>query len=265
MIIDTHAHYDDQAFDEDRNELLLGLKEKGVELVVNASAELRECDETIKLTHKYDFIYGMLGVHPEMVKELDDDKLSYIKELCNKEKIDNGGKIVAVGEIGLDYYYEGADKELQKKWFIAQLNMAREVLLPVNIHSRDAAADTLEIMKAQKADEIGGIVHCYSYSVEMAREFLNMGFLFGIGGVVTFKNARKLVEAVEYIPIENIVLETDAPYLAPTPNRGTRNDSSQIKYVVEKIAELKKLSVEEVLKITNDNAKRIYRINANTR
>lgn len=265
MIIDTHAHYDDSAFDEDQDEILKSLKDNNVDIVVNASASMSECEETLKLCDSYSFIYGMLGVHPEEVSKLNDEKINWIKEKCIKHAIYNGGKIVAVGEIGLDYHYDEPPKEIQKKWFEAQIELAREVKLPLNIHSRDASKDTLDILKNHKAEELGGIIHCYSYSVETAKEYLNMGFSFGIGGVVTFKNAKKLVETVEYLPMESIVLETDAPYLAPTPFRGERNTSANLIYVAQKIAELKNLSVEEIINITNNNAKRIYKINAYTR
>ena len=254
MIIDTHAHYDDEAFDEDRDELIKGLKDNGVELVINASANIKGCKDTLKLINKYDNIYGMLGVHPSECMELNEETINWIKD---KSSID---KIVAIGEIGLDYYWPEPDREIQIKWFREQLELAREVKLPVNIHSREAAKDTLDIMKEHKAEELGGIIHCYSYSLETAKEFLKLGFNFGIGGVLTFKNARKLVEVVEYLPMDAIVLETDAPYLAPVPNRGKRNDSTNIKYVAEKIAEIKNISLEEVISITNANAKRIYKI-----
>lgn len=268
MIIDTHAHLDDEAFDEDREELLKLIPESGVEIVVNASADIKECEETIKLTQEYQYIYGMLGVHPDVVDCLNESSIKWMEEQINALNVTKGGKIVAVGEIGLDYYGESKDdkaKKLQKKWFVEQLELARRTNMPVNIHSRDAAKDTIDILKEMKAEQIGGIIHCFSYSVETAKEFLNMGFMFGIGGVLTFKNARRLVEAVEYIPMDQLVLETDAPYLAPVPFRGQRNDSRNIKYVVSKMAEIKGISEDEVLRITNENAKRIYRIDANFR
>lgn len=265
-IVDTHAHYDDERFDEDREALLLSLKDKNVELVVNASASLTECEETLKLTQRYDFVYGMIGVHPDEAKTLDESSFEHIAKIAADNSIRNGGKIVSIGEIGLDYFTPDSElpllspKDIQKKWFIRQLELARELKLPVNIHSRDAAADTLEILKEYHAEDIGGIIHCYSYSVEMAREYEKLGFCFGIGGVVTFKNARKLVEVVDYLPMDRIVLETDAPYLAPMPHRGERNDSSYIQYVAEKIAEIKGLTAEAVIELTSENACRIYGI-----
>lgn len=260
MIIDTHAHYDDDAYNEDRHELLEGLKNNNVELVVNASASMRECHDTLDLMEKYPFVYGMLGVHPEDVALITEDDLLWIKDNCIKNAVYNGGKIVAVGEIGLDYHYDEPEKGVQIKWFEKQIEIAREVKLPLNVHSRDASKDTLDILRDHKAGEIGGIIHCYSYSPETAKEYLDMGFHFGIGGVVTFKNAKKLVETVEMLPMEAIVLETDSPYLAPSPFRGERNNSSYIKYIAEKVAEIKDISYEEVLRITNENAKRVYGI-----
>lgn len=256
MIIDTHAHYDDERFDEDREELLLSMRDKGVELIVNASASLQGCRDSLELAEKYDFIYTMAGIHPSDVLDLEEPQaFESVKQMAAHEKC------VAIGEIGLDYYWDEPERELQKKWFAAQLGLAGDMKKPVNIHSRDAAADTLDIMKAERACDLGGIIHCFSYGTEIAREFLNMGFSIGIGGVVTFKNGRKLKEVVEYTPLDRIVLETDCPYLAPEPFRGHRNHSGNIKYVVEKIAEIKDISVEEVIRVTRENALNIYRIN----
>lgn len=259
-MIDTHAHYDDKAFEEDMDEILMGLKGEDIDIVVNASADLAECEATIELMDRYPFVYGMLGIHPAAVYELDDAKINAIKQKCIEKSVRNGGKIVAVGEIGLDYYEPDCRKDIQIKWFERQLELAREVSLPVNIHSRDACEDTLKILREHKAGELGGIIHCYSYSVETAKEYLNMGFKFGIGGVVTFKNARKLVETVEFLPMDAIVLETDAPYLSPVPYRGKRNNSAYLKYVAEKIAEIKHISVEEVKNITAANSREVYSI-----
>lgn len=254
MIFESHAHYDDDAFDEDREELLLSLREKGIEYVINIGASIKTTENTIALTEKYPFIYGAAGVHPSDTDELDEEKMTWLKEQCTLPKI------VAVGEIGLDYYWDEPDRKIQKKWFDRQLQLAREVNLPVIIHSRDAAKDTADMMKAVKAEEIGGVIHCFSYTKETAREFLNMDFSFGIGGVVTFNNARKLKEAVEYIPIEKILLETDSPYLAPNPYRGKRNSSLNIPLIAEKIAELKGITYDDVVNITSENAKRLFRI-----
>ena len=253
-IFDTHAHYDDEAFNEDRDGLLASLPKQGITRIVNVGASLASCRKTIALMDQYDYIYGAIGVHPSESGELNEDNFPSIKEMCRHEKC------VAVGEIGLDYYWDEPDREIQKKWFIRQLDLAREIQLPVIVHSRDAAKDTADIMMAEKAGEIGGVVHCYSYTKESAKVFLDMGFYFGIGGVVTFKNAKKLKEAVEYIPMENIVLETDCPYLAPDPNRGKRNSSLNLPYVVTAVAQLKGISEEEVRCMAWNNAMKLYRM-----
>ena len=203
---------------------------------------------------KYPFVYGAVGVHPSETEELNDNLMDWLKHVSGEKKV------VAIGEIGLDYYWKEPDPEIQNHWFVRQLQLAREVKLPVIIHSRDAAQDTLDIMKAEKAGEIGGVIHCFSYGTEMAREYLNMGFYLGIGGVVTFNNGRKLKEVVEYMPLDRIVLETDCPYLSPVPNRGKRNSSLNLPYVAEAISQIKGISPEEVIKITNQNARNLYRL-----
>lgn len=252
MIIDTHAHYDDKAFEEDREQLLESMVGEGIGRIVNIGSSLSACKRTIQLMEQYDFVYGALGIHPTDSGELTESDIEWIKDNCALEKC------VAVGEIGLDYYWDEPDRAIQKKWFVRQMELAREVKLPVVIHSRDAAQDTVEIMKAEKAQDIGGVVHCYSYSRELAKTFLDMGFYFGIGGVVTFGNGRKLKEVVEYLPMDRIVLETDSPYLAPVPFRGKRNDSRKLTYVVEQIANIKGISLEEVQQTTTQNAHNLY-------
>lgn len=252
MIIDTHAHYDDKAFDEDRREVLESMAGEGVGRIVNIGSSLGACKRTIQLMEEYDFVYGALGVHPTDSGELTDRDIEWLRKSCELEKC------VAVGEIGLDYYWDEPERDIQKKWFVRQLELAKEVKLPVVIHSRDAAQDTVDIMKAQKAQEIGGVVHCYSYSKELAKTFQDMGYYFGVGGVVTFNNGRKLKEVVEYLPLDRIVIETDCPYLAPVPFRGKRNDSRKLPYVINQIAEIKNLPPEEVEKITMQNAYNLY-------
>ena len=253
MIFETHAQYDDEQFDEDREQLLAGLQEAGIETVVNVGATLEGCLSTIRLAEQYPFIYAAVGVHPDEVGTLDEEKFSWLKEKLSHEKV------VAVGEIGFDYYWDQESHEVQKKWFLRQLEAAREAGLPVIIHSREAAADTLEMMK-EYGQDLKGIIHCYSYSVEHAREYVKMGYLLGIGGVVTFKNARKLKEVVEEIPLEALVLETDCPYLAPVPNRGKRNSSLNLTYVADQLAALKGVDRETVEKMTWDNARKLYRL-----
>lgn len=254
MIFETHAHYDDKAFEEDREELLKRLPKEGIGRVVNVGSSLRACRQTIALMEQYPFIYGALGVHPSDTGELNEESFAWLKEQCALEKC------VAVGEIGLDYYWDEPEREIQKKWFVCQLALAKEMQLPVVIHSRDAAKDTIDIMAAEHAEEIGGVIHCFSYTKESAKIFLDMGYFIGIGGVLTFQNAKKLKEAVEYIPMDRIVLETDSPYLAPTPFRGKRNSSLYLPYVIQTLAQIKGISEKDVEQITWDNACRLYRL-----
>lgn len=252
MIFESHAHYDDEAFNEDRDELLKSMPGNGIGYIINVGSSLKTTETTVELTEKYPYIYGAAGVHPNETGELNEDNFSWLRQQCGKEKI------VAVGEIGLDYYWDEPDHETQKKWFERQLDLAREVSKPIIIHSRDAAKDTYDIMRAKKAEEIGGVVHCYSYSPEMALDYVKMGFYIGIGGVVTFKNGKKMKEVVEVLPIERILLETDSPYLSPEPNRGKRNSSLNIPYIAKQIADIKDLSYEEVVDITCKNAKELF-------
>lgn len=252
MIIDTHAHYDDEAFERDRDAVLRSLSSKGVEKVINAAASMDGCRRTLKLIEKYDFVYGMQGVHPDDVGDLTEADIDFMKENAGNPKI------VAIGEIGLDYHWDVAPREVQKHWFLRQIELAKEVGLPICVHSRDAAADTLAVLKEGKAQEAGGVIHCYSYSAELAKEYLSMGFYIGIGGVVTFKNGRKCKEVVEMLPMDKILLETDAPYLAPEPFRGKRNESSYLSYVAREIASIKNISEEEVISHTTENAHRLY-------
>ncbi|MBO5237363.1 MAG: TatD family hydrolase [Lachnospiraceae bacterium] len=254
MIFDTHAHYDDEAFDEDREALLNRMQAGGIGRIVNIGANMRTSEMTVELTKRYDFIYGAVGVHPNDVGEMKEEDLQRLCQWAGLERI------VAIGEIGLDYHYDEPERAIQFQWFEAQMELARQVQLPIVVHSRDAAKDTIDLMKACHAEEIGGVVHCYSYTKELAREFLNMDYYFGVGGVLTFPNAKKLKEAVAYIPLEKIVLETDCPYLAPVPNRGKRNSSLNLPYVAEVLAEIKGLPVEEIEAVTFENGKRLYRM-----
>ena len=253
-IFDTHAHYDDEDFDADRYELLESMKEHGVGTIVNIGASMRSCKTTLALAEKYPFVYGALGVHPSDCGTMTEEDIQWIKANAANEKI------VAIGEIGLDYYWDNVERDVQKKWFVRQLEIAKETGLPVIIHSREAAQDTLEIMKAEHKDTTGGVIHCFSYGVEMAREYLNMDYFIGVGGVLTFKNGKKLKEVVEYAPMDKLVLETDCPYLAPVPYRGKRNSSLYLTHVVEEMAAIKGMSVEEVIRVTAENAKRLYRL-----
>ena len=253
-IFDTHAHLLDEHFDEDREALIASLSDAGVKLVMEACTDLKYLEKLIPFVEAWPMIYGAAGLHPE---ELGPYTLS---DLTAVEAALDHPKIKAVGEIGLDYYWDTPDREIQKHWFEAQLEMARQAGLPVVVHSRDAAQDTLRIMKEHRAGEIGGVVHCFSYSLEMAREFVEMGFFIGIGGVVTFKNAKKLKEVAAQIPMDHIVLETDSPYLAPVPFRGKRNSSLNLPYIAEAVAQLRGMETEEVALRTAQNARRLYRL-----
>ena len=254
MIFDTHAHYDDEAFDQDREELIESLPAAGIETVVNVGASLESTKTTLALAERYSYFYGAAGVHPNETGELTEADMEWLKEICGRPKV------VAVGEIGLDYHWDEPERDVQKKWFARQLELAREVKLPVIIHSRDAAKDTLDLMKGEHAEEIGGVIHCFSYGVEMAREYLNMGFFIGIGGVLTFSNGKKLKEVAAYAPLDRIVLETDCPYLAPVPNRGKRNSSLNLSYVADALAQIKGVTREEIEIQTGRNARRRYRL-----
>ena len=253
-IFDTHAHYDDEAFDEGREELIKAVHEAGVCKIVDIACSMETSKKMPEFINDYDFMYGTVGVHPDDIYNLTDSDMDELKDLTKNEKI------IAIGEIGLDYHYDDIDKELQKKWFEVQLELARELKLPISIHSRDAAKDTLDIMKALHGEDIGGVMHCFGYGVEVAKQYLDMGYYIGVGGVVTFKNGRKLKEVVEYAPLDRIVIETDCPYLSPVPFRGKRNDSGNLTYVVEEIARLKGVDVDEVYELTYANAHKMYRI-----
>lgn len=261
MIFDSHAHYNDESFSEDQKELLQSLKEKGVGEIVNISSDKKSLQETIELTKQYAYIYGALGIHPSDSGELTEQDLEELRQLCityGPKYVNpaSEGKIVAIGEIGLDYYWKEPSPEVQKKWFRAQLALARELQMPVSIHSRDACQDTLDILR--EFPEVNGVIHCFSYTWETAKEYLAMGYYIGVGGVITFKNAKKLKEAVVNIPLDRIVIETDCPYLAPEPHRGTRNTSLNLSYVIETIAELKGVTPEAVEAATWENAQHLY-------
>lgn len=256
MIFETHAHYDDESFDQDRDLLIQELFKGRICNVINIGASIESTKHTIALAEKYDKVFAAAGVHPSEIADLTEESFAWLKEQMKHPKV------AAVGEIGLDYYWEKEEavRKKQQHWFIRQLELARECSLPVVIHSREAAKDTMQIMKQAHAEEIEGVMHCFSYSPEIAKELVKMGYYIGVGGVITFKNARKLIETVEQIPLERILLETDAPYLAPEPYRGKRNQSAYLVYVAEKIAELKHMPVEVVEEITERNARKLFKI-----
>ena len=254
MIFETHAHYDDERFEEDRDALITSMPGRGVGTIINVGASIESTKTTLALSEKYPFVYAAVGVHPSDISGLNEETFAWLKEQTKKEKV------AAVGEIGLDYYWhkEEHEHEIQKKMFRAPMEIAREAQMPFMIHSREAAKDTLDIVKdCMKGGMHGGIIHCFSYAKEMAREYLDMGLYLGIGGVVTFKNAKKLKEVVEYAPLDQIVLETDSPYLSPEPNRGKRNDSRNLVYVAREIARIKGVTEDEVIAVTEGNAERL--------
>ena len=254
MIFETHAHYDDERFDEDRDILIEKLFQKNICNIINVGASIESTKTTIALAKKYENMYAAAGVHPSDIAGLNEETLAWLKEQTKDPKV------IAVGEIGLDYYWDKEEdvQKAQRYWFAQQMGLARESQLPVIIHSRDAAEDTMRVMKEVHAEEIPGVIHCYSYSPEMAKEFIKMGYYIGVGGVVTFKNAKKLKETVMQIPLERILLETDSPYMAPEPHRGSRNDSGNLVYVAEKIAELKGITAREVENATLANARKLF-------
>ena len=251
LIFDTHAHYDDKSFDEDRSEVLKMLPQNNVFAVVNAGADIESSVKSIEISKEYDYVYASVGIHPENIS---DEKIDYINIL---EDLLKNEKVVAIGEIGLDYHYTKDNKSDQIELFENQISLAVNHNLPIMVHDREAHGDTMDLLKKYTPK---GIVHCFSGSVEMAKEVIKLGMYIGIGGLITFKNAKTAVNVVENIPLSSIVLETDAPYMTPVPFRGTRCNSSYIKYTAEKIAEIKNINVEEVLKITKENALKLFNL-----
>lgn len=256
MIFETHAHYEDARFDEDRESLLNLLPQKGIAAVVNVASGVETTKQTLALAERYPFLYGSVGIHPDNAKEADDPAvIDWLRAQAVHEKV------VAIGEIGLDYYYEEPERGIQKECFRKQLRLSNELHLPIIVHSRDAAEDTYQLLQAEhNGKQEGGVIHCFSYGCEMADRFLELGYYIGIGGVVTFKNAKKCKEVVEHIPLNYLVLETDCPYMAPEPYRGKRNSSLFLELIAEKIAEIKGVDAEKVMRITEENGKRLYRL-----
>ena len=252
MLFDSHAHLNDARFDEDREALIQKLQEEHVDLVLNPGADIETSISSVELANKYDFIYAAVGVHPHDVKDLDDTAIDTLRKLATENE-----KVVAIGEIGLDYYYDNSPREVQKEWFKKQIELANELKLPIIIHDRDAHQDTFEIIKNTKSPEIGCVLHCYSGNVELAKEYVKMGCYISIPGTVTFKNNR---EVAKEIPLEYLLIETDSPYMAPEPHRGKRNDPSLVAFVADKIAQEKGISYEKVCEATKENAKRLFNI-----
>ncbi len=255
MYFDTHAHYDDPKFKKDQKELFGAMRRAGVDAIINCASDMKGCASTLKLVNEYDFVFGAVGVHPHAVKELEEEDVYQLYNYaCRSEKI------VAIGEIGLDYHYDFSPRDIQRDWFIEQIELAKEVELPIIVHSREAAKETFDIIEGCDASEVGGVIHSYTGNLEMAKAYVDMGFYLGIGGMVTFPDVKKILRVVEGIPLERLLLETDAPYLAPVPKRGERNDSRNLQYVAEKIAQLKGITAEEVARVTTENACRLFKI-----
>ena len=252
MLFDTHAHLNDPAFDPDREELMAGLAQKGIGLVMNAGCSLESSKDIIAMAEKYPWLYASVGSHPDSADEVNEMVIEEYRKLCRHEKVK------AIGEIGLDYYYEDIPREIQKKAFIAQMELAKELDMPVIVHEREAHDDGMNIIR--QFPTVKGVFHCYSGSAEMARQLVKLGWYIGFTGVLTFKNARKAVETAQAIPLDRIVIETDCPFMAPEPFRGKRNDPSLVYRVAEKLAELRGISVEEAQRATFENGKRLYRI-----
>lgn len=255
MLFDSHAHLDDGRFDKDRDNVLKRAKQNNIQYILNPGADLNTSIRAVNLSEKYDMIYAAVGVHPHEVKDMDEDTIKVLKALTNREKV------VAIGEIGLDFYYDHSPRDTQRKWFGKQIKLAKEINLPIIIHDRDAHQEVFDTLKKHDAGNLGCVMHCYSGSVEMAREYIKMGVYISLAGPVTFKNARKTYEVAKEIPLEWLLVETDSPYLAPVPYRGKRNEPAYVRFVAQKIAEAKQISVEEVVRITALNTKKLFRIN----
>lgn len=251
-IIDSHSHYDDEAFDEDRDALLESLPGHGIEKVIDVGASVESAREALRLAERWPHVYCALGVHPNEVGALTDAVLDEFGKQSVKPKV------VAIGEIGLDYHHEEPERDMQAAWFRKQIRLAKRVGLPIIVHSREAAQDTLDIIKEEKAEECGGVIHCFSSGPEIAAIYVKMGFYLGIGGVVTYQNARKMKDVVRSVPMERILLETDCPYLTPMPHRGTRNSSLYLPLIAEEIASLRGISPQEVIDRTHENALRCF-------
>lgn len=252
MLFDTHAHMNDRAFDMDREELLQSLSRQGVDLLMNPGCNLEDSRLSVKLAETYPFIYAAVGSHPDSADEVNDAVIDEYRKLCRHPKVK------AIGEIGLDYHYEDIPREIQKKAFILQMELARETGLPVIVHERDAHEDSIEIVKA--FPDVTGVFHCYSGSAEMARQLVDLGWYIGFTGVLTFKNARRAIETAQSIPLDRIVLETDCPYMAPEPFRGKRNHPGYLYRMAEKLAEIRNMTPDEIQAITTENGKKLYRI-----
>lgn len=255
MLIDSHAHLDDERFDKDRDEIIKSFKDNDLELVINVGADLESSKKAVKLSKEYSSIYAAVGVHPHDAKDIDSNTLDILKELSKEEKV------VAIGEIGLDYHYDNSPRDLQKEWFRKQIKLAKKLDLPIVVHSRDASQDVFDIINEESEDgKLRGVIHCFSESVEMAFEYIKLGFYISLGGPVTFKNAKMPKQVAKEVPLENLLIETDSPYLTPEPHRGKRNEPKNVRYVAETIANIKEISYETLKNTTNENTKTLFNI-----
>lgn len=253
MLIDSHAHLDDEKFEGDRKYLIENLEKNGIELVVNVGADMESSRASVNLADTYDNIYAVVGVHPHAAKEITESSLKEIENLAKNKKV------VAIGEIGLDYHYDNSPRDIQKKWFKKQILLAKRLDMPIVVHTREADKDTIEILKEER-EGLRGVIHCFSSDRSQLKEYLNLGFFIALGGPVTFKKTDELKEVAKMIPIEKLLVETDAPYLAPHPYRGKRNEPMFVKQTANLIAELKGMTIEDLALQTNKNTKEIFNI-----
>jgi TatD DNase family protein len=254
MLIDSHAHLYDQRFDKDRDKMIKGFKEDGIEIVIVSGASILSSTKAIALANKYENIYATIGVHPNNTDEMDSETIEILKDLAKNKKV------VGIGECGLDYHYNYVAKDVQKKWFIEQIELAKKLRLPVAVHDREANIDTYDILRSQHNSDLKGVLHCYSGDARLAKKYVDMGFYLSIAGPVTYNSAIKLKEVVKVIPLEYLLIETDSPSLTPSPVGRKRNEPAYVRYVASMIAELKNIPFERVARATNDNTKRLYGI-----
>ncbi|MCX7921362.1 MAG: TatD family hydrolase [Clostridia bacterium] len=254
MLFDTHAHYNDNRFKHDRYEAIEMAHNSGVSYILNVSYSIPSLNQSISLSKRFSYVYAAVGIHPHYASELNDELLNQIRSLAANKKV------VALGEIGLDYYRNLSPQDVQKLWFAKQIALAKELDLPIIVHNRDAHEDVYSILKSEDAKTVGGVIHSYSGNVEMARKLLDNNFYISISGPVTYRNAKELADVVRFVPGDRLLIETDCPYLTPEPFRGKRNDSSLVRLVAERIAEIRGASLEEIARVTTDNAKRLFRI-----
>ncbi|NLK68337.1 MAG: TatD family hydrolase [Clostridiaceae bacterium] len=255
MIVDSHAHYDDEQFDTDRADVLKRIQEQDIVRVVNPASNLSSARKCIELSEAYDFVYCAVGIHPHDSQEYSQQSLEIIRKMAEHKKV------VAIGEIGLDYHYDFSPRDVQKQCFAAHIQLALQLELPLIIHNRESHKDILDIIKAEKGYNAGGVFHCFTGSVEMAKEVLDMGFYIALGGAVTFKNAKRPVDVAKYVPIDRLLVETDSPYMAPVPYRGKRNDSGYLSEIIQKISEIRNTDFNDIAMNTTQNANRLFGLN----